>query len=231
MKKIIDPSVLGVFALLTAQLLAAGVGLAAESGVAVVKEPAPAADISADVAKALSPTGHRITADGKVVAEVWLTKQWPIKAKFSPSLSVLYPFEPGELIGVIRYPKRGADFRDQQFKSGVYTLRYGLQPQDGNHVGTSDTRDFLMLLPAKKDAKPARVASIESLFGLSTQVSQSTHPAILSMLMVPDEAKSPAVRHIEDREFWSVRLTGQGKAGEKTKALPIEFVIIGHGEE
>jgi hypothetical protein len=203
---------------------------AAEDGVKPLKE-APPKELSADVVKALAETGYQVTADGKVVCDIWLAKEWAAKAKFTPTLSMLYPLEPGELVGAIRYPKKSNDYRNQQIRPGVYTVRYGLQPEDGSHLGTSMTRDFVMLLPAAKDAKPARIADLMAMFKQSAEVSRSTHPAILAMLAVPADGKSPAVRQIAERELWSVRLAGKAKAGERVSDLPIEFVIVGHAPE
>ena len=44
------------------------------------------------------------------------------------------------------------DFRGQEIKKGVYTLRYGQQPEDGNHIGTSELADFLLAIPAGVDS-------------------------------------------------------------------------------
>ena len=65
-------------------------------------------------------------------------------------------------------------------RRGVYTLRYGLQPVDGNHVGTSETRDFLLLSPAGEDKDPAKL-EVENLYKFSRDASETTHPAILPM--------------------------------------------------
>ena len=69
------------------------------------------------------------------------------------------------------------------------------------------------------------------LFKQSAEVSRTTHPSILAMVAVPTDGKSPAVRHIEARDLWTVRLTGKAKGGEKVSDLPIEFVVIGHVPE
>jgi hypothetical protein len=202
----------------------------AEDGARPLKE-APPKELSADVLKALADTGHQVTANGKVVCDIWLAKEWAAKAKFTPTLSMLYPFEPGELIGAVRFPKKTNDYRNQQIRPGVYTVRYGLQPEDGSHLGTSMTRDFVMLLPPAKDTKPARIADPRGMFKQSAEVARSTHPAILPLLAVPEGGKSPTVRHVEERELWSVRLTGKAKAGEKMSDLPIEIVVVGHAPE
>ena len=118
---------------------------------------APPPGLASDVAARISPTGFKVfEGEKKLICEIWPAKTWAVKAGFTPSDTVLYPFEVGELIGVLRFTRKGADFRGQDITSGVYTLRYANQPVDGNHVGTFDTRDFLLMLPAKTDqsAKP-----------------------------------------------------------------------------
>jgi hypothetical protein len=215
---------------LLAWLLVAAAPAGAEDGVKELKE-APPKELSANVSKVLDETGYQVTAGGKVVCEIWLAKQWAAKAKFTPSLSILYPLEPGELLGAIRYPKKAGDYRKQQIRPGTYTMRYALQPEDGSHVGTSMTRDFSVLLPAAKDATPARLSDVKAMFKLSAEVSRGTHPSILQLLAAPSGAKSPEVRHMEEGELWSVVLIGKAKAGDRASDLPIELVIVGHAAE
>ena len=39
-------------------------------------------------------------------------------------------------------------------KPGVYTLRFALQPQNGNHLGVSSNREFLLVCPSALDTTP-----------------------------------------------------------------------------
>ena len=56
----------------------------------------------------------------------------------TPQSDVLYGALPeGALLGVVHFPKATTDFRSQTIKAGFYTLRYGLIPQDGNHMGVN----------------------------------------------------------------------------------------------
>jgi hypothetical protein len=125
-----------------------------EYAVAAIDSGPPADAVSKDIAAELAATGLKVTSGSKTVCEIWLAKSSAAKADFKPSDTVLYPFEPGQLIGVLRFRAKGSDFRDQEIARGTYTLRYGQQPVDGNHVGTSPTRDFLLLVSAKKDTSP-----------------------------------------------------------------------------
>ena len=62
---------------------------------------------------------------------------------------MLFPFlADGELIGVLQFASEGHDYRDQSIAKGVYTMRYGLQPVNGDHLGVSTFRDYSLLLPA-----------------------------------------------------------------------------------
>jgi hypothetical protein len=219
-------SILSVGMLLLALPLAAQ-----EYRVEALNEPAPADSLSPEIAQKLSPTGMRIIkGEARTVADLWLAKEWPVKADFTPSNTVLYPFQGGELIGVARYKNKGGDFRDQEIPAGVYTLRYGQQPEDGNHIGTSDTRDFLLLIPAELDKTAKPMAQME-MFQLSPKTSGGTHPAMLSLLRADKRGSLPEVQHDEERELWSVVFSGNAMAGAKASPLVVELVVVGKAAE
>lgn len=201
-----------------------------ELRVETLDEAPPADVLSAEIVKQLSPKGYKVmSGTSRTVCEIWPASQWPAKADFKPSNSVLYPFEMGQLMGAIRYKRKGGDFRGQEIPAGVYTLRYALQPEDGNHVGTSDTRDFLLLLPPADDQQ-AGVVSKENLFKLSPKASGTPHPAMLSLLSPSAKSDAPRMRHDEDRELWSLGFAGKASGG-KTGELPIEIVVVGRAKE
>jgi hypothetical protein len=205
---------------------------AADLTIEAVELAAPEA-LAADVAKTLAPGSFKVTDGKKVVCEVWLATKWPAKAGFKATEEVLYPFEVGELIGAIRFPRKTTDFRNQEIASGVYTLRYGQQPVDGNHVGTSPTRDFLLLSPAAEDQSPARLDK-DKLFKTSKDAAKSTHPAIMTVLPVPADADldaTPTLIHEEAKEIWSALIKGNEVAGDKTSPRVLNLVIVGHGGE
>lgn len=192
----------------------------------------PADELSAEVAAALSSTGIKVTkGESRTVCEIWPVKAWATKADFQPTTSMLYPFEPGQLLGVLRFKRSTDDFRRQQIPSGVYTLRYGLQPEDGNHVGTSDTRDFVLMLPAGEDTSPAAI-DLDRMIELSAQAAGTTHPAMLSLMKAEGEGDSlPAIDHDEAREWWSVRFANPTLTGGKAGSLTIELIVVGHAAE
>jgi hypothetical protein len=192
----------------------------------------PPAELSEAVAKTLSPTGIRVSdAKGNPHCDLWLAAQWTVKADFKPSADHLYPFEVGQLLGAIRYAGKVEDFRKQPMTKGVYTVRYGLQPQDGNHVGTSDTRDFLVLIKSKDDTD-AKAMVEETLFKKAAAAAGTTHPAMLALKRAGEKpAKLPGLRHDEEKELWIVQVVSMAKAGDKASELPLEIVVVGHAEE
>jgi hypothetical protein len=207
--------------------------LAADQKVEALKE-APAG-LSAEIAGALNNAGYRVSGKDGVVCDIWLAKEIPLKPKFKSSLQIAYPFQAGQLIGVIRFPEgtKPTDFRGQALKPGTYTLRYGLQPSDGNHLGTTElgTRDFLVGCLPKSDIDPKRVEDIKDLFKLSGQAAGTAHPAIF-LLLPPNEKPYDAagVTHDEEKHLVILQVNINGKEGDKAVAVPARVVIVGKTE-
>ncbi|MGZ0171201.1 MAG: hypothetical protein ACKVHE_16745 [Planctomycetales bacterium] len=221
--------------LLTVALLASVFSLptanaADEHALKAVKE-APKG-LSAEIEKLVNATGHQILGEDGAVVELWLLKSLPIKANFKSGASQLYPFTPGQLLGVMRVPKGAeyADFRGQEIASGTYTLRYGLQPEDGNHLGTSDTADFILALPAKMDTKPATIEDFYELSERSGKAAGSTHPAIFSLLDPKGAGKESKLDEDKSADDWVLTFTAKGNAKGKASDVKIRLVVIGESE-
>jgi len=127
-------------------------------------------------------------------------------------------------------PKRAGltDFREHELDAGLYTLRYGQQPMDGNHIGTSPTADFLLAIPVADDEDPATIESSKDLFEKSAAASGTTHPAIFTLLPVGDVTiTEPALTHNEDHDFWVLQAVAAGKGDAK---IPLQLVVVGSSE-
>jgi len=196
---------------------------------AVKKAPA---GLAKPIAAKIDPNGYRIVGPKGTVCEVWLLKDLDIKANFKPTLAVKYPFTPGQLIGAIRVPEKTIhkDFRGQEIKPGVYTLRYGQQPEDGNHIGTSELADFLLAIPAKYDTDTKPITGFDPLSEKSAKSAGSTHPAIFSLLPAEKAPKTATLKHDEDTEFWILQIISSGKAAKKAVKVPLRVVAIGVSE-
>lgn len=189
---------------------------------------APADGLDPAIADQLSPRGVKVVRDGdRVVCEIWLLKSWELPA-FTPEGELLYPFTPGQLIGVMRLPRKTGDFRDQGVAKGLYTLRYAQQPVDGAHVGTSPTRDFLLMTKVEADASP-EIKDLETLTKASAEAAGTAHPAMLALKAVTPEAGN--LRHDETNDWWLVRLEGTGRVGGEEQNLALDLVVVGHASE
>ena len=223
--------------LATAAVLSVAVSLRAGSAedkyvLTELKEAAPDA-LAAEIRGALGKTGFRVAdASGKAVSEIWFRGELPVLEKFQERDDTKYPIEPGTFVGAIRFPAASSDYRKQTIKAGVYTLRYGHQPQDGNHLGTADYRDFLTIAPAAEDKSPAKLTQDQAM-ELSKKASGTTHPSILSLLPPQKKGreKLPMLAHDAEHKFELLVVKVAGKAGDKTRKLQIELVAIGHAAE
>jgi hypothetical protein len=191
------------------------------------KAGAPPKDLAPEVSQALAAEGYRVTGPDGPMIDLWTAKEIAAKKGFAPTLNVKYPLQPGQLIGALQVNKGTAfsDFRKQPIAPGLYTVRYGQQPQDGNHAGTSDFSDFLLALPAKDDKSAKGVENAKDLQARSAAAAGTSHPAILQLLPNEEKSTDAKLAHDADREFWLLEFAG-GKP-----PVPFKLVVVGAGAE
>jgi hypothetical protein len=195
-----------------------------------IDTPAPADQISPEIAALLVPTGFRVLKGQSPVCEIWPAKEWPLAEGAKTSAEVQYPLTLGQVVGAARYPRKGTDFRDQDVPAGTYVMRYGQQPVDGAHVGTFPTRDFFLLLPAQKDRDP-KALDYKSLVATSIQTTGTAHPAILPLLAAAESGEPLSIREDSEKQWTIVRFTGRARQGGMVKDLPVEIVVVGVAAE
>jgi hypothetical protein len=145
----------------------------------------PPAELAAGVASRLTPAAKVVL--GAATLEIWLVQDLERTAA-GPGWSGV---ESGTLVGAVRVSGEFKEIRGKVVKPGVYTLRYGLQPQNGDHLGISMFRDFVLLSPAAIDKDP-RVLGFDGVVALSKEVIGTAHPASLS-LDPPEDAPGAAL--------------------------------------
>jgi hypothetical protein len=193
--------------------------------------PAPSDGLSEAVKARIGTNGLRVTrGEDRTICEIWLCQEWEIRPDFKPTEQVLYPFTPGQLIGVVRFARRANDFRDQALARGVYTLRYAQQPVDGNHQGTSPTRDFLLMVQAQNDPSPDAIEA-KALQTASAKAAETSHPAMLCLQRVQSSGQRPSIRHDEEHDWWIAEIQGKAKAGEQVRDLAVDLIVVGHASE
>lgn len=160
------------FALLLCALAAAH---PAAGAIAVTRHQQP---IPKDVAPAIAQliagdSGVRAEVD-KVTLDFWFVKTLPTKSGTWAGV------EEGTLVGAVQISGAFRDIRGRSIKPGLFTLRYGIQPSDGDHLGVSPFREFLLLSPAATDKDPAPKGH-EALVELSKGTIGGSHPAVWSI--------------------------------------------------
>jgi hypothetical protein len=175
---------------------------------------------------ALESQGARVvSSQGGTLMEVWLSKTVSTKPSAGGSSDFLYgSLSEGVFLGVLHFPTQGADFRGQAIKPGFYTLRYGLIPQDGNHMGVNPTRDTLVLSPVAVDNDLGTALKFEDLVKLGRQASGTPHPGFLLGAPVNGESFPAVVK--DDQGHWNLQVKVHGSSGD----LPFAFTVVGKWE-
>lgn len=195
------------------------------------KAGAPPEELGPAVRETLAPEGIRIIGPEGPLCEIWVRTSVPAAAGAAQQLGIAYPqIVEGTLMGAVRFLREAKDYRRQSVKPGVYTLRYGLHPTDGNHMGVATQRDFLLLVPAAADSSPSGV-TYNDLLGLSRKASGTNHPSVWSLEPASGETE-PKLLHKEDEDHWvlqfSVQVQPQGGAATK---LTLGLVVVGSAPE
>ncbi|WP_165253160.1 hypothetical protein [Paludisphaera soli] len=193
---------------------------------------APPAELAPAIKETLQAGGHRVLdGQGAPLVDVWLRKATPASgAPDGPKGAILYPvLAEGELIGVAKYAAEGYDYRDQSIVPGVYTLRYGLQPVNGDHLGVSVNRDYVLLVLAAKDTDAA-VLDRKKLEKQSAEAVGTTHPGVLLLLAAPEKLpEGPTMIHDEGLNTWGAILTLPLQVEGQADAvpLPLQLTVVG----
>jgi len=211
-------------------MIAAATGSAAVLSLKTVdKEPPKELDPS--IATKLQKSAVRLLDGDKVVYEFWFAGELPLTAKPASPAKALDLVKQAALIGAVSVPKALRDYRDDELAAGVYTMRFALQPQDGNHLGSAEFLYFAVLVPAKLDIKPEGIADYKALVKASSKETSTDHPVILSLRPASStDGEFPKLNEPAP-EHKSVRVSIPAKWGDKKTAVTFEIVYEGKGHK
>jgi hypothetical protein len=158
------------------------VHLAAQGNASLTAAPHAApvpAGLAAPVAARFGKSGVRVTvAKGPVTLDFWFVESLPMKA--GSAATSWDDVEEGALVGAVNISTDYRDIRAKILKPGLYTLRYGIQPDNGDHLGVSPFRAFLLLSPAAQDKDP-KPAGHDGTIELSKASIGGSHPGVWSI--------------------------------------------------
>ena len=209
-----EVGILGNLLLLIAGLLLNSQLLTLSSAVPPPEELAPA------IKTQLQTTGAKVTL-GESTIELWWATAVAVTAP-GPGWSNVGS---GTLVGALRVTGPFKEIRGKVVPPGVYTLRYGQQPQNGDHLGISTFRDFLLLSPAAVDRDP-KVLGFDGAVALAKQTIGTSHPASFS-LDPPEDAPGALLSAYKNDSGHDGVVFELKQAGQATGTIKFGVILVG----
>jgi len=102
-------------------------------------EKEPPKDIDASIRAKLQSQAVQLLDGEKPAYEFWLCSEIPLQSKPASTAKALDAVKETTLLGAVSVATAKRDYRDDELPAGVYTMRFVLQPQDGDHLGPQNT--------------------------------------------------------------------------------------------
>src|ERR1043165_8350268 len=189
-----------------------------------VSDKEPPKELGEGIRQTLQTKAAQVLQDNQPAVEFWFAREIPLKSRPASLAKALDSLEPATLLGAVSVSSSTRDYRDDELPAGVYTMRFALQPQDGNHSGSTDYNYFAVLVPAKLDPAPNALTTYKAVVKASAKGTSTEHPHVISLRPATAEAgdqpqiKEPAPEHK------SVLLRLPAKAGDEKTGLTFELV-------
>lgn len=198
-----------------------------------VGEAAPPDEVAAEFRDTLGKQSIQLMNGDKPVLEFWFRKDIPLTKKPDASTPGLAAIKEVTYLGVARVDERSKDFRNDDIEKGVYTMRLGILPSDGNHLGTSPFPYMAILVPVKYDKTMDDIKDHDTLAEVSGQDTYAEHPNTMSLQPLTDEEASGTFPRVgeggDNWKFVYVKLPAKVGGGD-TVELTFKMVYEGHGK-
>ena len=215
--------------LAVAALLLASLPAAADGKLTVkVADAEPPKELADAVRALLDGKAMTVSDDaGKVLCTVWAAKGLESKATADEARAGLKytHFEESTVLGAVKFPEDWRDYRKQKIKAGVYTLRLGMQPEDGDHQGTAPFNEFALLCPAGLDKTPD-LLDAKATHELSAKAVGRKHPGMILLYPNRKPADAPAVE-AKPKDHWVLSYAQPVTAGGQKAVLGFSLVVVG----
>jgi hypothetical protein len=156
----------------------------------------PPEEVAEPIRTVLNQDAISLTNGESTFFQFWFRKELPLAQPPASGTLALDTLQEGTVLGVLKVSSERYDFRDEEIPTGVYILRFGIQPEDGNHLGVAPTRTFALLIPAKDDTQLDPVAH-EELMKAAAVINAASHPSSLNLQ--PVEQADGAFPRLEER--------------------------------
>ena len=196
-----------------------------------VADKEPPKELDASIRAKLQTKAIQLLDGGKPVYEFWFGAGLPLQSKPASAAKALDALKQTTLLGAVAVSRDQRDYRDDELHAGVYTMRFALQPQDGNHLGTSEFNYFAILTPAKIDNKLDGISDYKALVKASSKETSADHPVILSLRPASSDQGDVPQLHTPAPDHKSVRVKVPAKAGDEKVSITFEVVYEGKGHK
>ncbi len=207
--------------------------LAQEKVSVKVGDADPPMELSESIRKLLaSKSVQLLDPAGQAIGEFWFRAQTPTDANETQVKNGLTykEIKQTEILGAVRFGAEHRDYRKQKIPAGVYTLRLGYQPTDGDHQGSSQYQDFLVALAAAKDTK-AEAMEPKAMIETSMKSIASGHPCVFMLFPNSGPKAEPEILAKAKKHFVLSTRTEILAGGKKTGTyLGIGVTVVGAAE-
>jgi hypothetical protein len=189
----------------------------------------PPEEVAEPIRKVLNTEAISLASGESTFFQFWFRKELPLAAAPAGGTLALDTLQEGTVLGVLKVSAERYDFRDEEIPAGVYILRFGIQPEDGNHLGVAPTRTFALLIPAKDDTQLEPVAH-EELMKAAAVINAAGHPSSLNLQPV-EQAKGefPRLEELNDGQHKVLLLQFPARVGTSNEATKLNVALVYEG--
>jgi hypothetical protein len=195
-----------------------------------VADKEPPKDVGESIRKALQPKAVQLFEGDKAAYEFWFRNEVPLKAKAEAPSKGLQAVGEMTFLGVAMVGEHQRDYKDNEIAPGTYTIRFGLQPQDGDHLGTAEFPYFAVLIPAKSDTEVDGIRKFKVMAKASGKATATGHPVVLSLRPPSSEDSPTPTLTSPTAGLKAVRLRLEAKALDSDQAGSIVFELVYEGK-
>ncbi len=196
-----------------------------------VADKEPPKELDASIRAKLQSKAVQLLDGEKPVYEFWFSAELPLLSKPASAGKALDAIKQATLLGAVAVSRDQRDYRDDELRAGVYTMRFALQPQDGNHLGTSEFNYFAVLTPAKIDNKLDGISDYKALVKASSKETSTDHPVILSLRPASSDQGDIPQLNTPAPDHKSVRVKVPAKAADEKVRITFEIAYEGKGHK
>jgi hypothetical protein len=214
-------------------VLALGFAISARAEFTVKSEgKAPPKELPSAISSLLDSATVQLVKDGKPAIDLWWIKEIALKSLPASPDAGLKTMRETTLVGAAVVHSAQRDYKNNDIAPGVYTMRFALQPQDGDHLGTALFPYFVVLIPAKLDLTPDGINAYRPMVKASGKETSTGHPMVLSLRPMSKSVEGLPKLTEPQAEHRAVQVKVSGKAPDAEELSPLFFELVyeGHGE-